>query len=181
MQLSNIVVTPVGGWRLEYVAPATSSLTVGGVVSLTPCPDPAEGMLAAVESTRLVRGTVDTIIGDMRVIAAHSADAVTPPRGPLYYASSYAQQPSRKVLESYFREFEPIRLSDGTTTPQVLVAGVLQQNRGVHVAFAAGGFNRHTAWLAASGTGKSYSLGVLLEELLLRTSLRLVIFDPNGD
>jgi uncharacterized protein len=41
--------------------------------------------------------------------------------------------------------------------------------------------NRHTFWCGQSGSGKTYALGVLLEEILLQTELPLVIFDPNGD
>lgn len=42
-------------------------------------------------------------------------------------------------------------------------------------------FNRHTFWCGQSGSGKTYALGVVLEQLLLHTSLPMVIFDPNGD
>ena len=42
-------------------------------------------------------------------------------------------------------------------------------------------FNRHTFWCGQSGSGKTYALGVLLEELLLHTDLPMVIFDPNAD
>lgn len=41
--------------------------------------------------------------------------------------------------------------------------------------------NRHTFWCGQSGSGKTYALGVLLEQLLLRTRLPLVILDPNSD
>lgn len=41
--------------------------------------------------------------------------------------------------------------------------------------------NRHTFWCGQSGSGKTYALGVVLEELLLRTALPLVIIDPNAD
>lgn len=40
---------------------------------------------------------------------------------------------------------------------------------------------RHTAFLAQSGAGKSYALGVLLEEFIAGTSARIVVFDPNSD
>ena len=42
-------------------------------------------------------------------------------------------------------------------------------------------FNRHTFWCGQSGSGKTYALGVVLEELLLKTELPLVIIDPNAD
>ena len=42
-------------------------------------------------------------------------------------------------------------------------------------------FNRHTFWCGQSGSGKTYALGVVLEQLLATTRLPMVIFDPNGD
>ena len=42
-------------------------------------------------------------------------------------------------------------------------------------------FNRHTFWCGQSGSGKTYALGVLLEQLLVNTELPLVILDPNSD
>jgi DNA helicase HerA-like ATPase len=45
----------------------------------------------------------------------------------------------------------------------------------------ASGFDRHTFLCGQSGSGKTYSLGVILERLLIETDLRLVILDPNSD
>lgn len=42
-------------------------------------------------------------------------------------------------------------------------------------------FNRHTFLCGQSGSGKTYALGVLLEQLLLATDLRMVVLDPNAD
>ena len=42
-------------------------------------------------------------------------------------------------------------------------------------------FNRHTFWCGQSGSGKTYALGVVLEQLLLQTELPVTIFDPNAD
>jgi DNA helicase HerA-like ATPase len=42
-------------------------------------------------------------------------------------------------------------------------------------------FNRHTFLCGQSGSGKSYAMGVLLEQLLIDTELPIVILDPNGD
>ena len=42
-------------------------------------------------------------------------------------------------------------------------------------------FNRHTFWCGQSGSGKTYALGVVLEQLLLQTELPVAIFDPNAD
>ena len=52
---------------------------------------------------------------------------------------------------------------------------------GVPLSLDAAGFGRHTFLCGQSGSGKTYSLGVVLERLLLETSLRLVVLDPNSD
>jgi hypothetical protein len=43
------------------------------------------------------------------------------------------------------------------------------------------GFGRHTFLCGQSGSGKTYALGVILEQLLMGTDLRMVVLDPNGD
>jgi DNA helicase HerA-like ATPase len=45
----------------------------------------------------------------------------------------------------------------------------------------AGGFDRHTFLCGQSGSGKTYSLGLILEQLLVETRLRIVVLDPNSD
>ena len=62
-----------------------------------------------------------------------------------------------------------------------LQVGGLSQLEGAPVSLEAGGFDRHTFLCGQSGSGKSYSLGLLLEQLLLETQLRIVILDPNSD
>lgn len=42
-------------------------------------------------------------------------------------------------------------------------------------------FNRHTFWCGQSGSGKTYALGVVLEQLLLHTELPVLVLDPNAD
>ncbi|KAB1196351.1 MULTISPECIES: ATP-binding protein [Haloferax] len=45
----------------------------------------------------------------------------------------------------------------------------------------AGGFNRHSFLCGQSGSGKTFSLGIVLEQLLLETDLRIIVIDPNSD
>jgi uncharacterized protein len=63
----------------------------------------------------------------------------------------------------------------------LLEIGELLLAPGVAAALDSGGFNRHTFMCGQSGSGKTYSLGLVLERLLLGTSLRMVILDPNSD
>ena len=62
----------------------------------------------------------------------------------------------------------------------VLTVGRLTQ-AAVPAALRATGFSRHSFLVGQSGSGKTYSMGVLLEQLLLETSLPMVIVDPNSD
>jgi DNA helicase HerA-like ATPase len=62
-----------------------------------------------------------------------------------------------------------------------LDVGELVHEPGVRLLLDAGGFGRHTFFCGQSGSGKSYALGTVLEQLLLRTSLRIVVLDPNSD
>jgi uncharacterized protein len=62
-----------------------------------------------------------------------------------------------------------------------LELGTLRDAPEVTARLEAMGFNRHTFLCGQSGSGKTYSLGRLLEELVLRTRLPLLVLDPNGD
>jgi hypothetical protein len=62
-----------------------------------------------------------------------------------------------------------------------LLIGQLALAPGVPSALDAGGFDRHTFLCGQSGSGKTYSLGVVLEQLLVETGLRIVVLDPNSD
>jgi hypothetical protein len=59
--------------------------------------------------------------------------------------------------------------------------GDLATIAGVGCVLRASGFDRHTFLCGQSGSGKTYSLGLILERLLLETSLRIVVLDPNSD
>jgi DNA helicase HerA-like ATPase len=42
-------------------------------------------------------------------------------------------------------------------------------------------FGCHSAVLAQSGSGKSFMIGRLIEELILKTKARVIVLDPNSD
>lgn len=62
-----------------------------------------------------------------------------------------------------------------------LAIGQLALAAGVPCLLDAGGFDRHTFICGQSGSGKTYSLGVILEQLLMETGLRIIVLDPNSD
>jgi DNA helicase HerA-like ATPase len=62
-----------------------------------------------------------------------------------------------------------------------LPIGTLVDDPTVTVGLIPKRLNRHTFWCGQSGSGKTYALGVALEQILLQTRLPMVIFDPNSD
>ena len=62
-----------------------------------------------------------------------------------------------------------------------LPIGSFQASHHIPARLLAQRFNRHTFWCGQSGSGKTYALGVALEQLLIHTSLPMVVFDPNAD
>ncbi|MGJ3403949.1 ATP-binding protein [Glutamicibacter sp. Je.9.36] len=64
---------------------------------------------------------------------------------------------------------------------QSLRIGAKVGNPAEYVELNAAKFNRHTFWCGQSGSGKTYALGVVLEQLILQTKLPLLIMDPNAD
>ena len=66
-------------------------------------------------------------------------------------------------------------------TAATLPIGSFQSSRHIPARILAQRFNRHTFWCGQSGSGKTYALGVVLEQLLIHTALPMVIFDPNAD
>ncbi|WP_277552710.1 ATP-binding protein [Halobaculum limi] len=72
-------------------------------------------------------------------------------------------------------------LGGSERTASLPVARALYVDGSAPVHLDAGGFNRHTFLCGQSGSGKTFSLGIVLEQLLLETDLRVVIIDPNSD
>jgi DNA helicase HerA-like ATPase len=62
-----------------------------------------------------------------------------------------------------------------------LDVGTLTFADGVPLGLDAGAFDRHTFLCGQSGSGKTYALGTILERLLVETTLRIVVLDPNSD
>lgn len=62
-----------------------------------------------------------------------------------------------------------------------LTIGARVDTPGQSVELTAERFNRHTFWCGQSGSGKTYALGVVLEQLLRHTEVPLLILDPNAD
>lgn len=72
-------------------------------------------------------------------------------------------------------------LADSNSGRAYLSIGNLQQSSEILASLHADGFGRHTFLCGQSGSGKTYTLGVILERLLLETDIRIAVLDPNSD
>jgi hypothetical protein len=61
-----------------------------------------------------------------------------------------------------------------------LVLGQLKGSN-VDATLKATGFSRHTFLCGQSGSGKTYTLGALLERMIMSTDLPIILIDPNSD
>jgi DNA helicase HerA-like ATPase len=72
-------------------------------------------------------------------------------------------------------------LTSALGSSSAIELGRLQRPKGVTAHLRSKGFGRHTFLCGQSGSGKTYTLGVILERLLLDTDIRIVVIDPNSD
>jgi hypothetical protein len=192
------------GPAFEFRAPVGSGLRIGGYVRLEPGlgePPGGEVLLGQVTSCEVVersgpelqlavdadvlgpdtfqvasataRPAVRELYGTGTVLGARRGDALVPEDARAGFAERAVAPPAAADLAAYT---EMVSGPHGLTVGRVGTA-----NPAGPVRLDPRGFARHTFVCGQSGSGKTYSLGVLLEQLLLATTLPLVIIDPNGD
>ncbi|HYI56817.1 MAG TPA: ATP-binding protein [Microlunatus sp.] len=110
-------------------------------------------------------------VDEVTETTTYAAGSIMPgPVTPAPFRSGSAQRSDPAAVTQFFTDA-------GATLP----IGTLAVDDGVPVGLIPKRLNRHTFWCGQSGSGKTYALGVALEQILLRTRLPMVIFDPNSD
>jgi hypothetical protein len=141
-------------------------LLVGDVVVLTAA-DGHSSLGQVLEHSAAAHATTGSgsLIGDL------SADGELGRASRRPFASATVEPASARDLEALQRARQAA-LPIGTWT-----SGGVE----VPARLRAQGFARHTFLCGQSGSGKTYALGVILEQLLLGTDLRMIVLDPNAD
>jgi uncharacterized protein len=184
--------TSIDGWHFTCQASAHElALRTGGYVIIEGAGVPRLGQVLGLE-LELVDGP-DVAFDSERVVPLHRDDAEL---GAARIATTVKLRMVRGTGVVYDGDGAPFH--DGVMRPALprevqdwlekvrparvdLQIGELRLAPGVPLRLDAGGFDRHTFLCGQSGSGKTYSLGVMLEQLLLETSLRMVVLDPNSD
>jgi DNA helicase HerA-like ATPase len=149
-------------------------LGVGGYVALDVAGTTVVGQILRLELGSIdpeALGTSAAVTGIHRVPAALGDGTVLSSTEPFHDA------PLRPATEAEVASW----LATAHPRHAALEIGALSDAPGLVAALDAGGFSRHSFLCGQSGSGKTYSMGVILERLLLETSLRIVILDPNSD
>jgi hypothetical protein len=172
--------TSVDGRRFTFQASLHDlAFQAGGYVVLENGIEPQLGQVITLESAsregpELALDLADDFSAHSRVLLRYAqGDGVVlaGDGAPFHDASARPAEPGE--VAAWLERTRPERAS--------LEVGELVLAPGVPFALDAGGFDRHTLLCGQSGSGKTYSLGLVLERLLLETDLRIVILDPNSD
>jgi uncharacterized protein len=150
----------IDGATFSFRSPVGGGVQLGGYVTVE---TPQGVLLGQVLSQHSLEE------GGRRLVAGTGQLLDAPPGQPAFDEVAISAAPERTVAERLGRRGATLEL------------GTLRDAPGVSARLAAKGFNRHTFLCGQSGSGKTYSLGRLLEELVLRTQLPLLVLDPNGD
>ena len=81
---------------------------------------------------------------------------------------------SPSTVDRYFAQTRPITGNLDVGTP-------IHGTEKCRVGLDGAGFDRHTFLTGQSRSGKSFAMGVILEQFLLARKLRMVVIDPNSD
>jgi len=140
------------------------ALRVGGYLAIGESDEPRLGQLLVLDSREL------TVGGELLRIAQGSGVVL---EGDEPFHDSPVRPATADEVGRY--------VAGAARASATLAVGELSLAPGVAIGLDATGFARHTFLCGQSGSGKTYSLGVLLDRLLLETRLRIVILDPNSD
>jgi hypothetical protein len=163
----------IGRRSFDFDAPMSAPLTIGSHVLITA----ADGrrFLGQVTSADVALiGAERRLAGGGALIADVAAD-------------SWQRVATSAAFDEATIEPADADLVSGWTAAALAGSGTLafgrstQDEPAADVRLSSAGFNRHTFLCGQSGSGKTYTMGVLLEQILLETELPIVVLDPNSD
>lgn len=165
------------GITFRFIAPVSEPLQAGGYVSVE---TPAAAKLGQIREL-----FVDRVEGPELLVKAGTVtgrthvpfDRLAGSGTMLESAQPFHGAPLARATAGAMRKWSArVRPPGGT-----LAIGEATLAPGVAVNLDARGFGRHTFLCGQSGSGKSYTMGLLLEQLLLETTLPIIVLDPNSD
>jgi uncharacterized protein DUF87 len=166
------------GVAFKFTAPLSLTVQSGGYVTVETPTGSSLGQIRELAVDRAQGAEIEVSAGDGADVLGQipfdrlaGRGVMLTPSEPFHHAP-FTPAPGNAVRE-WSLAARPSRAT--------LRVGEAMLSPGVDVDLDAAGFGRHTFLCGQSGSGKSYALGLILEQLLLRTSLPIVVLDPNSD
>jgi len=167
----------IGGGTFLFELDLADSLPLASYVEIAPA-DGSDRYLGQIESATIDEsvgastGSTRTVKGRGTLLSrlgSGDADEL----GDDVFAGATMTQAKPSTVAAY---------QDGVNSGHAsLSIGNVQRFSDVPAGLRADGFGRHTFLCGQSGSGKTYTLGVILERLLLETDIRIALLDPNSD
>ncbi len=190
-------ITPIAyssnGHDVGFAGPVELGVEVGGM-AIVDLPDDAQ-LVVQVRDLRVVEREALTIDVDVSGLVPGATAATVRPMfhslsgsgivlgrtdasgfTALSETTPFGERPIRAAAPAELSSIIDALDGDGTTVDIGTVAGTDAPAR-----LRATGFARHTFMCGQSGSGKTYTTGVLFERLLAATTLPIVVLDPNSD
>ncbi len=161
-------VVSLDGRRFRAQIPVSLGIQLGDLVVLRG--DDHE-LLGQLDALRLTKAQDDPIVAEGDIVGAFGTDGQLRRGLGSPFVGGTVERAGREELAR-------LQSAAGATVP---VASVPVADGDAPIQVRPRAFNRHTFLCGQSGSGKTYTLGVFLEQLLLQTRLRIVVIDPNGD
>ena len=169
----------IDGHHFTYEAPLTSALPIGAYVRIDS--DQGPSYLGQVLEQHVVQGesatdttTTPRHLGGSGILLSRIENAGPQRTGTRdVFGSGEMSEAEPEVVSAHLEmslgRRAALRLGSIATSPEVPAS------------LSAAGFGRHTFLCGQSGSGKTYTLGLILEQLLLETDIRIAVLDPNSD
>jgi len=173
------IATSIDGRRFTFQAPiSATSLLPGLYVALEIDGERRVGQVTRAELAQVDVAALNTSLGELG--SGQAAVRVRSVTGEGVVIGGGGTPFVEAALRPLTTE-EAAAFIDGQPISRVVVGSLELNGSSVPFPLDARGFARHTFMCGQSGSGKTYALGVVLERLLLETSLQMLVLDPNSD
>lgn len=164
----------IDGRTFEFETDMNAAMPIGSYVALT---DGDQAFLGQLLDETVVSSsdmqTARRISGRGFLLAKLEASGSTKIDGTAVFGHAEMEIADPAIVNAHFASM--------SGSGAALDLGAVQRMPHVDAPLKASGFGRHTFLCGQSGSGKTYTLGLVLEQLLHKTDIRMVVIDPNSD
>jgi|tagenome__1003787_1003787.scaffolds.fasta_scaffold20881262_1 DNA helicase HerA-like ATPase len=172
------VAASLDGLTFTYVAPVTAPQAAGSYVAVDTAAGPRLGQIRAAAIEHVEGPEVGAAIGAFGEVRMRVRfDRLAGSGAMLETSPPFHDAPFAPATGDALSAWQDANRSNKAT----LRLGEAASAPGVAAELDASGFARHTFLCGQSGSGKSYAMGLVLEQLLLETTIPIVVLDPNSD